>query len=60
MNDFSPVAITLLTMKCLGKLLLQSINSVVPDTADPLQLAYHPNRSVVDAVDLALHSTLEH
>ncbi|KAJ8364789.1 hypothetical protein SKAU_G00136200 [Synaphobranchus kaupii] len=60
LNDFRPVALTSVAMKCLEKLVLQSINTVVSDSVDPLQFAYCPNRSVDDAVALALHSTLEH
>ncbi|KAJ8369551.1 hypothetical protein SKAU_G00095790 [Synaphobranchus kaupii] len=55
-----PVALTSVAMKCLEKLVLQSINTVVSDSVDPLQFAYRSNRSVDDAVALALHSTLEH
>ena len=47
-------------MKCMEKLVLQSMDSVIPDSLDPLQFAYRKNRSVDDAVALALHSTLDH
>ncbi|KAK0144491.1 putative RNA-directed DNA polymerase from transposon X-element [Merluccius polli] len=47
-------------MKCLEKLVLTHINNTVPDTVDPLQFAYRPNRSVDDAVAVALHHTLQH
>ncbi len=60
MNDFRPVALTLVRMKCLEKLVLQHINSVVPDTVDPFQFAYRSNRSVDDVVALALHYVLQH
>lgn len=60
MNDFRPVALTPVTMKCLEKLVLHSINSMVPETVDPLQFAYRPNRSVDDALALALYSILKH
>ncbi len=60
MNDLRPVALTAAAMKCLEKLVLTHINSVVPHTVDPYQFAYRPNRSVDDAVALALHSILQH
>jgi len=60
MNDFRPVALTSVAMKCMEKLVLQHINSVVPDTVDPLQFAYRPNRSVDDAVALAHYYILQH
>ena len=60
LNDFRPVALTSVAMKCLEKLVLKHINHAVPDTVDPLQFAYRPNRSVDDAVAIALHHTLQH
>lgn len=38
MNNFWPVALTSVAMKCLEKIVLQQLNSVVPDTVDPFQL----------------------
>lgn len=35
MNDFRPVALTSVTMKCLEKLVLKHINSVVPEFSRP-------------------------
>lgn len=32
---------------------------MVPDTVDPLQFTYRPNRSVDDAVAVTLHHTLQ-
>jgi len=60
LNDFRPVALTPVAMKCLEKLVLAHINHTVPDNVDPLQFAYRPNRSVDDAVAIALHHTLQH
>ena len=35
------------------------INTIIPETLDPLQFAYRPNRSTNDAISIALlHSTL--
>lgn len=47
-------------MKCLEKLVMTPINSIIPDSLDPLQFAYSPNRSVDDTISLTLHTALEH
>ena len=36
------------------------ITSALPDTLDPLQFAYHPNRSIENAITIALHAALSH
>ena len=36
------------------------INTIIPDTLDPLQIAYTPNRSTDDAISIALHIALSH
>ena len=36
------------------------INSILPDTLDPLQFAYRPNRSTYDAILTALHTAVSH
>ncbi|CDQ79556.1 unnamed protein product [Oncorhynchus mykiss] len=36
------------------------INSILPDTLDPLQFAYRPNRSTDDVIPIALHTALSH
>ena len=33
-------------------------NTIIPETLDPLQFAYHPNRSTDDAISIALHTAL--
>ncbi|KAK7939451.1 hypothetical protein WMY93_002777 [Mugilogobius chulae] len=60
LNDYRPVALTPVAMKCLEKLVLVHLNNIVPDTIDLLQFAYRPNRSVDDAVSVALHHVLQH
>jgi len=39
--------------KCLEKLVMTHINSIIADSLDPLQFTYRPNRSVDDAIGLA-------
>ena len=36
------------------------INTIIPDTLDPLQCAYRPNKSTDDAISIALHTALSH
>ena len=36
------------------------INTIIPDTLDPHQFAYHPNRSTGDAFSIAVHTALSH
>ena len=60
LNDYRPVALTSVAMKCFERLVMAHINSILPDTLDPLQFAYHPNRSTDDAISIALHTTLSH
>ena len=37
---------------------MDHINSILPDTLDPLQFTYHPNRSTDDAI--SFHTALSH
>jgi hypothetical protein len=36
------------------------INSILPDTLDPIQFAYHRNRSTDDAISITFHTALSH
>ena len=36
------------------------INTIIPETLDPLQFACRPNRSTDDALSIALHTALFH
>jgi hypothetical protein len=47
-------------MKCFEGLVMAHINSIIQETLDPLQFAYRPNRSTVDAISIALHTALSH
>ena len=60
LNDYRPVALTSIAMKCFEKLVRSHINSVLPPDLDPYQFAYRANRSTEDAIATALHSTLNH
>jgi hypothetical protein len=56
LNDYCPVALTSVAMKCFEKLVIAQINSSLPCTLDPLQFAYLPNRSPDDEISIALHT----
>jgi hypothetical protein len=60
LNDYCPEALKSETMKCFERLVMTHINSIFPDTLDPLQFAYHPNRSPDDAISNALHTAISH
>ncbi len=47
-------------MKVFERLVKNYICSAIPDTLDPLQFAYRPNRSTDDAISHILHSSLMH
>jgi hypothetical protein len=60
LNDYCPVALTSVIIKCFERLVKDHIPSTLPDTLDPLQFAYHPNRSTYDAIAIAMHTALSH
>jgi hypothetical protein len=47
-------------MKCFERLVKDQITSTLPDTLDPLQFTYRPNRSTDDAITIQLHTALSH
>ncbi|KAL0184059.1 hypothetical protein M9458_019755, partial [Cirrhinus mrigala] len=59
-NDYRPVALTPILMKCFERLVMQHIKSVLSPSLDPFQFAYRPNRLTDDAISTALHSALTH
>ncbi|KAK3517048.1 hypothetical protein QTP70_033835 [Hemibagrus guttatus] len=60
LNDFCPVALTPIVMKCFEKLVLSHLIASLPPTLDPHQFAYHPNRSTEDTISTAIHLALTH
>ena len=60
LNDYRPVALTPVIMKCFERLVLQHIKEHLPPDFDPHQFAYRANRSTEDAIAIALHSALNH
>jgi hypothetical protein len=49
LNYHRPVALTSIAMKCFEILVMAHMNTIIPDTLDPLQISYHPKRSTDDA-----------
>lgn len=60
LNDYHPVPLTLVIMKCLERIVLKYINDVIPVGLDSHQFAYKENQSAEDGVSLALHTALSH
>ncbi|KAK3532858.1 hypothetical protein QTP70_000249 [Hemibagrus guttatus] len=60
LNDYRPVALTPIVMKCFERLVMRHIKTQLPPSLDPLQFAYCPNRSMDDAITTTLHLSLTH
>ncbi len=60
LNDYRPIALTPIIMKCFERLVMHNIKTSLPNTLDPLQFAYRPNRSTDDAISSTLHLALTH
>lgn len=60
MNDYRPVALTLVFMKCFEQLVLAYIKDSYDISVDVQQYAYRKNRYVSDSAPAIIHSTLIH
>ena len=60
LNDYRPIALTSVVMKVFERLVLTHLKDITDPLLDPLQFAYRPNRSVDDAVNMAMHYILQH
>ena len=58
LNEYHPVALTTVAMKCFERLVMAHINTIMLETLDPLQFTYRLNRSTDDAISVALHTAL--
>ncbi|CDQ88695.1 unnamed protein product, partial [Oncorhynchus mykiss] len=52
--------LTSVAMKSIERLVMVHINTIIPETLNPLQFAYRQNRSTDDAISIALHTALSH
>ncbi|KAK3510490.1 hypothetical protein QTP70_009150 [Hemibagrus guttatus] len=59
-NDYRPFALTSVVMKSFERLVLSYLKHITDPLLDPLQFAYRANRSVDNAVNMALHFILQH
>ena len=46
LNDYRPVELMSVAMKCFERLVIAHINTIIPDTLDPLQSAYALTRKL--------------
>jgi hypothetical protein len=60
LNDYRPVALTSVAMKFFERMVITHITTIIPETLDPLQFAYRPNRFTNDAISITLHTTFSH
>lgn len=60
LNDYRPVALTPVMMKCFERLVKDHIISRLPSAFDQYQFNYRPNHSTEDAVSSALHRSPGH
>lgn len=60
LNDYRPVALTPITMKCFERLVLKHLLTSLPPAFDQHQFAYRQGRSTEDTIAIALHSALDH
>ena len=60
LNDFRPIALTSVVVKCMERLILSRLLRQAGDQLDPLQFAYRHNRSVEDAVITVLNAIYTH
>ena len=60
LNDYRPVTLTSLVMKCFEKIVLQHLLTFTSQQQDPFQFAYKSHRGVDDAILTLLHKAFMH
>ncbi|KAK3548106.1 hypothetical protein QTP70_004720 [Hemibagrus guttatus] len=60
LNDYRPVALTPIIIKCFERLVMRQFKDLLPPSLDPMPFTYHPNRSMDDAISTTLHLSLTH
>ncbi len=56
LNDYWPIALTSMVMKCFERLTKDFIAPSLPLNMDPLQFAHHSNRSTDDGISHLIHT----
>ena len=56
LNDYHRLALISISLKCFERLIMAHVNTIIQDTLDPPQFAYHPNRTPDDTISIALHN----
>ncbi len=60
LNDYRPIALTPVVMKCFERLVMAHIKDSIDVTVDSHQYAYKKNRSTDDAISSVVHTALTH
>ncbi|KAI5108323.1 gastrula zinc finger protein XlCGF28.1-like [Silurus meridionalis] len=60
LNDYCPVTLTPIVMKCFERLVMRHIKTQLPPSLDPMQFAYRPKCSTDDAISTTLNLALTH
>ncbi|KAK3520982.1 hypothetical protein QTP86_003646 [Hemibagrus guttatus] len=60
LNDYRPIALTPIMMKCFERLVMRYIKTQLPPSLDPMKFAYRPNCYTDDAITTTLHLALTH
>ncbi|KAK3522953.1 hypothetical protein QTP86_010318 [Hemibagrus guttatus] len=60
LNDYRPVALTPIIMKCFERLVMRQIKDLLPLSLDPMQFPHRPNCSTDNAISTTLHLSLTH
>ena len=59
-NDFRPMALTSVVMKCFERKVLCMLSIYIRDKLDPYQFTYRPSGGVEDATIALLHNIYQH
>ncbi|KAI5087807.1 gastrula zinc finger protein XlCGF28.1-like [Silurus meridionalis] len=60
LNDYRPVALIPIVMKCFKRLVMRHIKTQLPPALDYMQFAYRPNHSTDNAISTTLYLALNH
>jgi hypothetical protein len=59
LNDYRPIALTSVAMKCFERLVMAHVNTIIPETLRPLQFVYRPYRTTI-SISIALNIAISH